>query len=78
MGMRRWQLSPAREQSCMTRGSGTPTPPQIYVPDGLGDFMDALSDPRAFLSGMTWDSLWTACDLHIYGMSASLAYHKVW
>jgi hypothetical protein len=21
------------------------------VPDGLGDFMDALSDPRAFLSG---------------------------
>jgi len=23
---------------------------KIYVPDGLGDFMDALSDPRAFLS----------------------------
>ncbi|XP_043243202.1 1-phosphatidylinositol 4,5-bisphosphate phosphodiesterase-like isoform X2 [Amphibalanus amphitrite] len=24
---------------------------KIYVPDGLGDLMDALSDPRAFLSG---------------------------
>lgn len=24
---------------------------KIYVPDGLGDFMTALSDPRAFLSG---------------------------
>ena len=23
---------------------------KIYVPDGMGDFMDALSDPRAFLS----------------------------
>lgn len=23
---------------------------KIYVPDGLGDLMDALSDPRAFLS----------------------------
>ena len=23
---------------------------QIYIPDGLGGFMDALSDPRAFLS----------------------------
>ena len=23
---------------------------KIYVPDGLGDFMDALCDPRAFLS----------------------------
>ena len=23
---------------------------KIYIPDGLGEFMDALSDPRAFLS----------------------------
>ena len=23
---------------------------KIYVPDGFGDFMDALSDPRAFAS----------------------------
>ena len=23
---------------------------KIYVPDGLGDFMDALVDPRAFMS----------------------------
>ncbi|GFT90585.1 1-phosphatidylinositol 4,5-bisphosphate phosphodiesterase beta-4 [Trichonephila clavipes] len=23
---------------------------KIYIPDGLGDLMDALSDPRAFLS----------------------------
>ena len=23
---------------------------KIYVPDGLGDFMDALCDPRAFMS----------------------------
>lgn len=26
------------------------SPHKIYVPDGLGDLMDALSDPRAFLS----------------------------
>ena len=23
---------------------------KIYIPDGLGGFMDALSDPRAYLS----------------------------